>query len=123
MIDSTAIAQKVLSIVGQMHELSRPRIVPSEGALCRVLEDVFWSSVDQYEGNQIRARVFFAPRAALTGSGGIIQLARHPISRITIRRLSPAHSADGGLLVVEDAPDRVGVEGTRKKPRAPEPER
>ncbi|MFN0301096.1 MAG: putative sensor domain DACNV-containing protein [Burkholderiales bacterium] len=112
MIDSTAIAQKVLSIVDQMHELRRPRIVPSEGALRRILEDVFWSSVDQYEGNQIRARLFFAPRAALTGSGGIIRLAaRHPISRDAIRRLSPAHSADGGLLVVEDAPDRVGIEG------------
>lgn len=112
MIDATAIARKVLSIVDQMHKSRRPRIVPSEGALRRVVEDVFWSSLDRYEGNPLSARVFFAPREALTSSGGIIRLvARHRISPSTIRQLSPAHSADGGLLVVEDAADCVSVEG------------
>jgi hypothetical protein len=112
MIDSTSIAKKVLNIVEQMRMLTGLQIVPSEDVLRRVLEDVFWSSVDQYEGNPFRARVFFAPRAALIGSGAIIRLAaRHPISRDTIRRLSPAHSADGGLLAVEDDTGHFGVEG------------
>lgn len=112
MINATAIVQKVLSILDQMHRLRRPRIVPSEGALRRVVEDVLWSSLDRYEGNPLRVRVFFAPREALTGSGGIVRLlVRHPVSPSTIRQLSPAHSADGGLLVVEDAAEGVSVEG------------
>jgi hypothetical protein len=112
MIDSTVIAQKILGIIGQMHELRKPRTIPSENALRRVIEDVFWSSLDRYEGNPIRARVFFAPRQALQESGGIIRLEeRHLISLETIRRLSPAHSVDGGLLAVEDATNIVNIEG------------
>jgi predicted mannosyl-3-phosphoglycerate phosphatase (HAD superfamily) len=88
MIDSTVIAQKILGIIGQMHELRKPRTIPSENALRRVIEDVFWSSLDRYEGNPIRARVFFAPRQALQESGGIIRLEeRHLISLETIRRM------------------------------------
>ncbi|MGH7148648.1 MAG: putative sensor domain DACNV-containing protein [Nitrospiraceae bacterium] len=95
-----------------MDRLRRPRIVPSEVALRHVVEDVFWSSLDRYEGNPLRVRVFFAPREALTSSGGIIRLAaRHSVSPSTIRQLSPAHSADGGLLAVEDASGCLSVEG------------
>ena len=86
--------------------------VPSEGALRRVVEDVFWSSLDQYEGNPIRARIFFASREALSKSFGIINLATsYPISLSTIRQLSPAHSSAGGLIAVEHSGEEVAVEG------------
>lgn len=112
MIDAAAIARRVLGIVYQMHELRRPRTIPSEGALRRVLEDVFWSSLDRYEGIELRTRVFFAPRKALTTPWGVIQLAvPRPISRHVIRQLSPAQSAHGGLIAVEGAADCVTVEG------------
>ena len=112
MIDSIAIAREVLGILEQMHKARRPHRVPSEGALRRVVEDVFWSSLDQYEGNPIRARVFFASRNALSESSGIINLAiSHPISPSTIRQLSPAHSPAGGLIAVEHSGEEVAVEG------------
>jgi hypothetical protein len=106
------VAQKVFSIVNQMHENRRPRVLPTETALSKVIEDVFWSSLDQYEGTPIRTRIFFAPRKALASGEGIIQLEeRHPISQDTIRRLSPAHTADGALIAVEDATDGLNFEG------------
>lgn len=112
MIDATSLAKTILNLVRQMHESRQPRILPTEAALSKVIEDVFWSSVDRYEGTPVRARIFFAPREALAGSEGIIQLAaRHPISPNTIRQLSPAYSAEGALLAVEDAADDIGVEG------------
>lgn len=112
MIDTATLAKQVLSIVGRLHKLRQPRVVPTEAVLSKVLEDVFWSSVDRYEGNSLRARIFFAPRPALTGSEGIIQLAsRYPVSTRTIRQLSPAHASDGALLAVDDITDGLNIEG------------
>lgn len=103
MINTKSIAQKVLNIVGQMHGSRRPRVVPTEDALSSVLEEVFWSSVDRYEGNPLRVRIYFAPQQALSHES-IVQLgAPLPFSRDTIRKLSPAHPPDGALLVVEDS--------------------
>lgn len=99
----------VLSIVAQMHELSRPQTVPSQRVLSRVVEAMFWSSVDRYEGNPLRARIFFASRLLM--DAGIIQLAPPlPVSRETIRELSPAHAPDGALLAVEDANGEPHIE-------------
>jgi hypothetical protein len=95
-----------------MQEVLRPRVIPTEAGLQKVIEDVFWSSVDQYEGTPVRARIFFAPRAALTGSFGIIPLAAPSrLSPKTIRQLSPAHTTDGGLLAIEDVGGVINIEG------------
>lgn len=112
MIDAKDAASKVLQIITQMHDLERPRVIPAEDALRHVFEQVFWSSVNQYEGMALRARVFFAPRAALTSSHGIIPFdTGHALSQESIRRFSPAHSGDGGLLLVEDPVTGIGIEG------------
>lgn len=94
MIDASHIARKVLNIIEEMHELRRPRFVPSEAALARVIEHVFWASVDQYEGTPLKARIFFAP--TITGAEIIHMSSPPPLSRHTIRSLSPAHAKDGG---------------------------
>lgn len=112
MIDANNAAAKVLQIITRMHALERPYVIPTEGALGQVFDQVFWASLNQYEGKALRPRVFFAPRAALTASGGIVTFdTRHALSQESIRRFSPAHSGDGGLLVVEDPATDVGIEG------------
>jgi len=110
MIDAAGIAQNVISIVDRMHELRRPQTVPTDGALHRVIEEVFWSSMDRYEGNPLQARIFFVRKLQLTGAR-IIQLASpRPISKDTIRQLSPAHAPDGALLAVEDTNGEPQIE-------------
>ena len=112
MIDANSAAAKLLQIITRMHALERPYVIPTKAALRQVFEQVFWSSLNQYEGKALKARIFFAPRAALTRSGGIISFeTRHALSEESIRRFSPAHSSDGGLLVVEDPVTGVGIEG------------
>jgi hypothetical protein len=90
-------------------KLTDARIIPSEDALRLVLEEVFWSSMDQYEGQFVRARVYFAPEPALSGYGIIRLSSSLPLSKETIRRLSPAHGPDGALLVVEDSSGQLGI--------------
>jgi len=100
MIDSSHIAREVLNIIARMHELRQPSFIPSEAALSCVIEQVFWASMDQYEGTPLRTRLFFAP--TIPGDG-IIRLSQpYPLSRDAIRSLSPAHSNDGALLVEAD---------------------
>ena len=109
MFDAAVIARKVLSIIGQIDQARRPRLVPTEQALSRVVEDVFWSSLAQFEGTPVSPRIFFAPSRAL-GDHGIIRLASPmPVSKDAIQRLSPAHAPDGALLVVEH-PTGVQIE-------------
>lgn len=102
MINATDIAQKVFDIIEQMHEMRRPAIVPSKTAFCHVIEEMFWSSVDRYEGNLLRTRIFFAPQAALIGAGIVQLVSPIPVFRGTIRQLSPTQDRDGALLVVEN---------------------
>lgn len=112
MIDAKGAAAQVLQIISQMHRLEQPYVVPSEHALAHVFEQVFWSSVNHYEGLLLTARVFFAPRAALTTSSGMIAFdTRLAVSQESIRRFSPAHGDDGGLLVVEDSEKGIAIEG------------
>ncbi len=112
MIDASSAAAKILEIITRMHHLERPFVIPTKDTLRHVFDQVFWSSLNQYEGKALKARIFFAPRAALTGSGGVISFdTRHALSQESIRRFSPAHSSDGGLLVVEDPVTGVGIEG------------
>jgi sensor domain DACNV-containing protein len=111
-IDFLGTAKEILDIVSHMHELRQPRVLPTQAALSKVLQDVFWSSLDQYEGNPVRARVFFAPRAALENSERVIQLAtRQRVSTQTLRQLAPAHALDGALLAVEDDSEGLHIEG------------
>jgi Probable sensor domain DACNV len=109
MIDPLHIARKVLNVIENVHELRRPRFVPSEVALVDLIEHVFWASVDQYEGTPLKARIFFAPTISLREGfpkeygAEIIHLSSPPpLSRHTIRSLSPAHAKDGALLVEAD---------------------
>jgi hypothetical protein len=109
MIDALHIARKVLNIIEEMHELRRPRFIPSEAALVHLIEYVFWASVDQYEGTPLKARIFFAPTISLREGfpkeygAEIIHLnSPPPLSRHSIRSLSPVHAKDGALLVESD---------------------
>jgi hypothetical protein len=112
MIDSIAISHQVISILEQLADLRRPKITPSASALAQVIEKVFWASLDRYEGIPLRTRVFFTPRQALTSSSGIICFEnRQAFSLTTIRQLSPALAAGGGLLVVEDERQALWIEG------------
>lgn len=102
--DPTELAKRALSIISQMHELRRPYVIPDEQSLSRVIENVFWSSLDRYERIPLKARIFFAPIAALTGAEYIIRLANPvPVSKESIRNLAPAHPPDGGLLAMRDS--------------------
>lgn len=94
-----------------MHELRRPNVIPNKQSLSRVIEDVFWSSLDRYERIPLKARIFFAPVAALTGAEYIIRLTNPvPVSKESIRGLAPAHPPDGGLLVMQDSAGTLRVE-------------
>jgi hypothetical protein len=97
MINALFIAKTVLSIVEQMHELRRPKFLPSEGELCRMVEDVFWASLDKYEGIPLEVRLFFAP--AMHGPHTLRLGSKIPLSPRAIRELSPAQAKDGGLVV------------------------
>jgi hypothetical protein len=111
MIDSAGLTERIFAIIAQLHELRRPMVVPTKAALTKVLEDVFWASVQQYEGNPLRPRIYFAPKEALVRSDSIVQLlSRHQLSVRAIRNFGPAHALDGALLVIEDA-DGVWIEG------------
>src|SRR5262245_55983507 len=61
MMDAASIAKTALIIIRQMHELRRPKFLPSEGELCRMVKDVFWASLDKYEGIPLEVRLFYAP--------------------------------------------------------------
>ena len=112
MIDTVSIAKRVLDIIGQINESFRVKVIPSEKALSRVFEDVFWSSLDSYEGNSLRVRIFFAPNREVLGSNNIIWFKqRHSISQDKIRKLAPAQTSGGGLLVFEDENSDVYIEG------------
>src|SRR5437667_11303516 len=112
MFDPAELATKTLGIIGQMNEVRRPYFVPTERSLTQVVKDVFWSSLDRYEGDPLTVRIFFAPSAALARSANIVRFdSPCPVSTTTIRDLSPAHALDGGLLVVEEANDSLSFRG------------
>lgn len=112
MIDGQGIAGRVIAVLEQMNAVRRPSVVPSLNALAAAFEQVFWSSLDHYEGAPLRARVFFTTLETVTNSPSIIRLQELIVfSSSTIRQLAPAHAADGGLLVVEDASGRLFVAG------------
>jgi hypothetical protein len=82
MINANKAAASVLQIITRMHDSHRVKVVPSEDALRFVFDQVFWSSLNQYEGKALKARVFFPPRAALTQSSGLISFdTRLPLSQ------------------------------------------
>lgn len=110
MIDALLIARKTLSIIDQLPDHRKPRFVPSEAALRRVLEDVFWSSVDRYEGNLLQARVYFTSRQAMQGDGIIRFGSPAPFSAETLRSLTLTCAPNGGLLAV-DGDGGLQVEG------------
>jgi hypothetical protein len=97
MMDAASIAKTVLNIVRQMSELRRPKFLPSEGEMCRMLEDVFWASLDKYEGIPLDVLLFYAP--AIPGPHTFRLESATPLSPPAIRALSPAHAKDGVLVV------------------------
>ena len=112
MIDSQAIAKNVLAIIHQMVEIkSPPTVIPSEETLCRVIEIIFWSSLEKYEGNSLKIRVYFTPKEALSGQGVVRLDSPCPITLDSIRQLSPAQCEEGGLLVVEGDDSEAFIHG------------
>jgi len=101
MINALLIARKVLSIIDQRGEFRRPGFIPSEAALHKVVEDVFWSSADRYEGNPLYARVYFTPEQAIKGPQIIRLDAPATFSATTLRSLTPVCAPNGGLCAVE----------------------
>lgn len=106
MIDAATMAKQILSAIEQhLPRLERPKVTPSEETLRRVLEEMFWSSMDQYEGQALRPRVYFAPEQILSSPNtpGVMRLlSPAPMDRKWIRRLCPAHGLEGALLVMEN---------------------
>lgn len=105
MLSFAILAEEVLAVLDDMHELERPRIVPTQAALESVLEAVFWSSLDKYEDVPLRARIYLAPIAALANPHPtIVQLESIvPATHDHIRRLAPAHGRHGGLVIIEQS--------------------
>lgn len=100
MVDWKILANKVLQILKQVHDLRKPKVVPSEGAVSKVVEEVFWASLDKYEGVPLRARMYFAPDVGEHSS--IVRLASPQVfNRHALRLLAPAHTENAGLLVHE----------------------
>lgn len=112
MIDSTAIAREALLVLSELPEIRHPKVVPTERSLAAAFETIFWSSLDSYEGAPVKARLFFAPRAALGPYGSALQLLEpKPLSVESVRRLAPAHGDRGGLIVVEQPDGSLCIEG------------
>lgn len=112
MFDPAELASKALGIIDQMHEIRRPYFVPTEHSLTQVIKDVFWSSLDRYEGDPLTVRIFFAPIGALTRSANIVRFdTACPVTTVTIRDLSPAHALDGGLLAVQESDGSLSFRG------------
>lgn len=105
MLSAETLAVKVLGVLNKTHELMRPKLIPSQTALESVLEAIFWSSLDKYEDVPLRARVYFAPLAALdVPHPSIVRLdSCIPVTLAHIRRLSPAHGRHGGLVIIEQS--------------------
>ncbi|HEX5338921.1 MAG TPA: hypothetical protein VFW53_10840 [Gallionella sp.] len=103
MLSVADLAVKVLEAIADMHEIERPKLVPSEATLESVIEAIFWSSLDKYEDIPLRARVYLAPLAALTTSyPNIVPLdSVVPATHAHIRRLAPSHGKHGGLVIIE----------------------
>ncbi len=109
MLSFASLAEKVLAVLDDMHELDRPKLVPGQAALESVLEAVFWSSLDKYEDVPLRARIYLAPIAALANPHPtIVQLeSMVPATHAEIRRLAPAHGRHGGLVIIEQSGQTV----------------
>lgn len=97
----TEIAAEVLSeLLGDLgNDLEKlVRHVPSAHDLALVLEAVFWASLRKYEGVPTKTRIYLAPRQPLESDIRTVAFDTD-LTEDSIRKLSPAHGREGGLVV------------------------
>lgn len=97
MIDAGKIAEIVLQTAQVMHEIRRPKFLPTKAELQHIVESVFWASIDVYEGTCLNPRILFAP--PIDGHSTLRLDSPIVFTKDTIRSLCPAQSDNGGLIV------------------------
>lgn len=114
MIDSKAISKNVLAIINQKAEFkSSSTATPSEETLSRVIETVFWGSLEKYEGHSIKIKAYFISKEALSSPGVVWLDFPCAVTLDAIRKLSSAHCSDGGILIVESDNSEALIYGLR----------
>jgi hypothetical protein len=94
---------------------------PSVNELALVLERVFWSSLRAYEGIPTRVRIYLAAPEPLPDERFSFEIAKE-LTDDVIRRLSPAHGRQGGLVVRAVGNDaHVAGIHVRQDPQHPPP--
>lgn len=119
MVNASGLVDKLLAVLAITPPALLPTVIPQRGTLEGLIEELFWSSLDHYEGVPLRAKIYVAPLSIINGSDPALIALRTPVpaNRENIRRLAPAHGRDGALVVVERE-DQSVIVGTYASARA-----